>query len=327
MQELYPLKFQPIYKEKIWGGNKIAKKFARKNLPAGKIGESWELSAVEGDESIVTNGFLEGNSLSELVEIYMGDIVGDKVYEKFGSEFPLLIKFIEANDKLSLQVHPNDEVAIERHHSYGKTEMWYILDSEPEAELVYGFNQQTNREEFEKAIQSHSFERLLNVEKAQAGDVFFIPAGKLHALGSGLLVAEIQQTSDITYRVSDWDRTDEKGNSRELHLDLALDVIDYSAEKSGKIAYTKTKNHPNLLVESAYFKTKLLEFDQELSVDYNLIDSFVVYICIKGAAFIIQGSGKSTKIKAGETILIPADLKNFRLVPERPCSLIETFLP
>ena len=327
MQELYPLKFQPIYKEKIWGGNKIAKIFARKNLPAGKIGESWELSAVEGDESIVKNGYLEGNSLNELVEIYMGDIVGERVYEKFGSEFPLLIKFIEANDKLSLQVHPNDEVAMERHHSYGKTEMWYVLDSEPDAELVYGFNRPTSKDEFKEALESSNFNQLLNFEKTKTGDVFYIPAGKLHALGSGLMVVEIQQTSDITYRVSDWGRKDEAGMSRELHVDLALDVIDYAGEKSGKVTYSKTKNQPSLLVESAYFKTNLLEFDQELAVDYNLIDSFVVYICIKGTAFIIQSSGKSTKIQAGETILIPADLRNFRLVPEKPCSLIETYLP
>jgi Phosphomannose isomerase len=327
MQELYPLKFQPIYKEKIWGGNKIVKRFGRKNTSSEKIGESWELSAVEGDDSIVTNGYLEGNSLSELVEIYMGDIVGDKVYEKFGDEFPLLIKFIEANDKLSLQVHPNDEVAIERHHSYGKTEMWFVLDNEPDAELIYGFRAKTSKEEFRKALETNTFEKLLNIEKTQAEDVFYIPAGKLHALGRGLLVVEIQQTSDVTYRVSDWGRTDQNGKERELHIDLALDVIDYSAETTGKVPYKKNKNHPVLLVESSFFKTNLIEFDQELTIDYNLIDSFVVYICIKGTAFIVQDSGKSTKIKAGETILIPADLRNFRLIPEKPCSLIETYLP
>jgi len=239
MQELYPLKFQPIYKEKIWGGNKIVKRFGRKNTSSEKIGESWELSAVEGDDSIVTNGYLEGNSLSELVEIYMGDIVGDKVYEKFGDEFPLLIKFIEANDKLSLQVHPNDEVAIERHHSYGKTEMWFVLDNEPDAELIYGFRAKTSKEEFRKALETNTFEKLLNIEKTQAEDVFYIPAGKLHALGRGLLVVEIQQTSDVTYRVSDWGRTDQNGKERELHIDLALDVIDYSAETTGKVPYKK----------------------------------------------------------------------------------------
>ena len=327
MQELYPLKFQPIYKEKIWGGDRIHKKFHRKNVPAGKIGESWDLSAIEGSESIVKNGYLEGNSLNELVEIYMGDLVGEKIFEQFGPEFPLLIKLIEAKDLLSLQVHPNDEVAFDRHHSYGKTEMWYVIENEPEAKLISGFRKKTSEEEFKKALETNTVTELLNYEEAVAGDVFFIPAGQIHALGSNLLIAEIQQSSDITYRVSDWGRTDDNGQPRELHLDLALDVIDYSGESNGKINYTKEMNKSMPLVNSEFFTTNILEFDRDLVVDYNTLDSFVVYMCIKGSATIVQGGGEKTTIKGGETVLIPADLRNFTIRPERASLFLEIYIP
>lgn len=327
MQELYPLKFQPIYQEKIWGGGRISKKYHRKNVPEGKIGESWDLSAIEGNESIVKNGFLEGNSLNELVEIYMADLVGEKVFEQFGPEFPLLIKLIEAKDLLSLQVHPNDETAFDRHLSYGKTEMWYVIENEPGAQLISGFRRKTSEEEFKKALETDTFTELLNYQEAVEGDVFFIPAGQIHALGSNLLIAEIQQSSDITYRISDWGRTGDSGTPRELHIDLALDVIDYSADSTGKITYTKELNKPVPLVKSAYFTTNLLEFDKDLTVDYNIIDSFVVYMCIKGSAVIIQESGKKTTVKGGETVLIPADLRNFKIHPERATLFLEIYIP
>ena len=327
MQELYPLKFQPIYQEKIWGGNRISKKFHRKNVPDGKIGESWDLSAIEGNESIVKNGFLEGNSLNELVEIYMADLVGEKIYDQFGPEFPLLIKIIEAKDLLSLQVHPNDETAFDRHLSYGKTEMWYVIENEPGAQLISGFRKKTSEEEFKKALENNTYTELLNYTEAVEGDVFFIPAGQIHALGSNLLIAEIQQSSDITYRISDWGRVDSNGNPRELHLDLALDVIDYSAESSGKIKYSRELNKSVSLVESAYFTTNVLEFDKDLVIDYNTIDSFVVYMCIKGSATIIQESGEKTTIKGGETVLIPADLRTFTIHPERATIFLEIYIP
>lgn len=327
MQELYPLKFKSVYKEKIWGGERIAKKYHRKEVPSGKIGESWDLSAVEGSESVVKNGFLEGNTLNELVEIYMADLVGEKVYEQFGPEFPLLIKLIEANDLLSLQVHPNDEVAFDRHHSYGKTEMWYVIENEPEAKLISGFKRKTTADEFKKSIETNTVTDLLNYEEAVEGDIFFIPAGQIHALGSNLLIAEIQQSSDITYRVSDWGRTDDNGNPRELHLDQALDVINYDSMSSGKVSYTKEMNKSIPVVESEYFTTNVLEFDRDLVVDYHTLDSFVVYMCIKGSATIIQRGGGRTTIKGGETVLIPADLRTFTIHPERASLFLEIFIP
>jgi len=327
MQELYPLKFQPIYKEKLWGGDKIGRKFHRKDIPAGKIGESWDLSAIEGNESVVKNGFLEGNTLTELVEIYMADLVGEKVFEQFGTEFPLLIKLIEAKDLLSLQVHPDDETAFDRHHSYGKTEMWYVIENEPEAKLISGFKRKTTSDEFQKSLANNTFQELLNYEEAVTGDVFYIPAGQIHALGSNLLIAEIQQSSDITYRVSDWGRTDDNGIPRELHLEQALDVIDYSGENNGRVAYQKEMNKSLPVVESPFFTTNVLEFDRNLIVDYNTLDSFVVYMCIKGSATIVQHGGGRTTIKGGETVLIPADLRSFTIKPERASLFLEIFIP
>ncbi len=327
MQELYPLKFQSVYKEKIWGGGRIAKKYHRKGVPAGKIGESWDLSAIEGSESIVKNGFLEGNTLNELVEIYMADLVGEKVYDEFGSEFPLLIKLIEANDLLSLQVHPNDEVAFDRHHCYGKSEMWYVIESSPDAKLITGFKKKITPAEFKESIENNTITEILNYEEAAEGDIFYVPAGEIHALGSGLLIAEIQQSSDITYRVSDWGRTDDSGNSRELHLDQAIDVINYEKKESSKISYSKELNKSVPVVESEYFTTNVLEFDRNLAVNYHSLDSFVVYLCVKGSAIIIQDGGERTTIKGGETVLIPADLRTFTIQPERKTLLLEIFIP
>jgi len=226
MEGLYPLKFTPIYKDKIWGGNKIKSVLNKDFGGLPNCGESWELSGVDGNVSVVSNGYLAGNTLEELLEVYMGDLAGDEVYEHFGNEFPLLIKFIDANDDLSIQVHPNDEMAAERHNSYGKTEMWYVLQADKGSKLQSGFNQQVDQEKYLEKLEKTELTDILNFEEVTAGDVFFIPAGRVHAIGRGILLAEIQQTSDITYRIYDYDRRDDKGNPRELHTDLALDAID-----------------------------------------------------------------------------------------------------
>jgi len=315
MEGLYPLKFTPIYMDKIWGGNKIKtilnKDFG--NLP--NCGESWEISGCEGHVSIVSNGDLAGNSLEELVEVYMGDLVGDQVFENFGIEFPLLIKFIDANDDLSIQVHPGDEMAMERHNAAGKTEMWYVLQADKGSKLQAGFNQQVDQEKYLEKLGQLELTDILNFEEVTSGDVFFIPAGRIHAIGKGILLTEIQQTSDITYRIYDYDRRDNKGNLRELHTELALDAIDYTLYPEYKTKYQAKLNESVGLVKCNYFTTNLLELNQTIEKDYNKLDSFVIYIGLEGELQIETDSG-SESLKKGETILIPASIENVQLKPK-----------
>ncbi|OFX32065.1 MAG: mannose-6-phosphate isomerase [Bacteroidetes bacterium GWA2_32_17] len=322
---LYPLKFKPIYKDKIWGGNKL-KTILNKDFGAlPNCGESWELSGVEGDVSVVANGFLEGNTLSEIIEIYMSDLLGEKVYEKFGIEFPLLIKFIDANDVLSIQVHPDDKLAVERHHAFGKTEMWYIIQADEGAELISGFNKTINKEIYLKHLEDKTLKNILNVEKVKSGNVFFIPAGRVHAIGSGILLAEIQQTSDVTYRIYDWDRLDAQGNSRELHTELALGAINFEHCKNPRENYKANKNVSSNVVECEYFTTNIIELDKPLQKDYNNIDSFVIYMCLEGNVSICYNE-KIETLKIGETILIPAELKELTLQPIKNAKVLEVYI-
>lgn len=324
--QLYPIKFKPILKEKIWGGQKLST-FLNKDIShLPNCGESWEISGVPGDVSVVANGFLEGNSLEELIEVYMGELVGDRVYEKFGFEFPLLIKFIDANDVLSIQVHPDDATAKERHNAYGKTEMWYVIQADKGSELISGFNQKVDKETYLKYLEQKKLREILNVEKVKEGDVFFIPSGRVHAIGAGVLLAEIQQTSDITYRICDWDRVDENGEGRELHTDLAVDVIDYSLYDSYRTSYGWIKNNNVQLETCQYFTTNLLEIDRTINRDYNLIDSFVVYICLDGELNIEYGGEENCIVRKGETVLLPADLKTISLIPEKSAKLLEVYI-
>jgi len=325
MEELYPLKFKEIFKEKIWGSNKLNKLLKKTTDLDKKIGESWEISAVKDNISEVSNGFLAGNNLQEIIEIYMGSVVGEKVYEKFGIEFPLLIKFIDANDVLSIQVHPDDKIAKKRHKAYGKTEMWYIIDAEKDSELISGFNKKTNKDEYNKTLLSGNLKSILNFEKVNKNNVFFIPAGRIHAIGKGIVLAEIQQTSDITYRIYDWGRLDNDGNLRELHTELALDVIDYEYYKNYKTKYKYHKNKTSNIVESEYFKTNILEFDEVIKKDYNLLDSFVIFMCLEGN-FDIEYNKNIENCKKGETILIPAELKNINLIPKIKSKIIEVYI-
>jgi len=229
MSHLYPLKFKPIFKDKIWGGNKIKTLLNKDFSPLPNCGESWEISGVQDEISVVSNGFLIGNNLQELIEIYMGDLVGDQVYQKYGIEFPLLIKFIDAHDDLSIQVHPNDKLAMQRHNAYGKTEMWYIIDADRGAKLISGFNTEVTKDAYIKHLENNTLNLILNYEEVKAGDVFFMPAGRVHAIGKGILLTEIQQTSDITYRIYDYNRKGTDGKPRELHTSLALDAIDFKS--------------------------------------------------------------------------------------------------
>ena len=314
MEGLYPLKFTPIYMDKIWGGNKIKtllnKDFG--NLP--NCGESWEISACEGHISVVSNGDLAGNSLEELIEVYMGDLVGDQVFENFGIEFPLLIKFIDATDDLSIQVHPGDEMSMERHSAAGKTEMWYVLQADQGSKLQSGFNQTVDQEKYLEKLEQLELTEILNFEEVTAGDVFFIPAGRIHAIGKGILLTEIQQTSDITYRIYDYDRRDTKGNPRELHTELALDAIDWELHPEYKTKYQPKLNESVGLAKCKYFTTNLLELNQPIEKDYNKLDSFVIYIGLEGKLQIDTDSGSET-LQKGETILIPASIENVQLKP------------
>jgi mannose-6-phosphate isomerase len=326
MSELYPLKFEPILKDKVWGGNALANHYNKKAGKLPNIGESWEISGVQGNLSVVSNGFLAGNNIEELIEVYMGDITGDSIYEKFGNEFPLLIKFIEAKEDLSVQVHPGDAMAKERHKAYGKTEMWYILESENNAKIYTGFREGVTKEMYEEAVKNGNVTDLLNTERAEKGDAFFTPAGRVHAIGAGTVLLEIQQTSDITYRISDWNRKSTGPSKRELHLDLALDAIDFSeTSKRGKIRKAVEINKTQNLVSCEYFNTSLLQFDRKIDKEFYFNDSFVIYICLEGE-FNLNWDGSSEKIFRGETVLLPAMIKEISLVPDGEVKIIEVFI-
>jgi len=322
---LYPLKFSPILKDKIWGGTKLKSLF-NKSAETDKLGESWELSGYEGDESVVTNGYLAGNNLTELIEIYMGELIGDTIFDEYGLAFPLLFKLIDANENLSIQVHPNDETAAERHNSYGKTEMWYVVDADPGSELIIGFSDDCSRETYLNAMSEDKVEDLLLKVPVTKGDVFFIPAGRVHAIGKGVVVAEIQQSSDITYRIYDYKRKDDNGNERELHTEQALDVINFEASREPKTVYTPILNETTPLVTCDYFTTNMLRFDKRLERRYSTIDSFVSYMCLEGN-FSIEFEGDITIISKGDTVLIPASIDELSLIPDGEVTLLEVYVP
>ena len=257
----------------------------------------------------------------------MGDLVGDKVYNKFGLDFPLLIKFIDASDKLSVQVHPDNKLAFERHNSYGKTEMWYIIHAEKDAELISGFNHEMDKEHYVHHLNKNEITQTLNFEKVKQGDVFFIPSGRVHAIGSGIVLAEIQQTSDITYRIFDWDRKDDNGNFRELHTDLAVDAIDFKKYDNYKTEYKSEKNLSSEIIKCQYFQTNILEFDRSIEKNYNWLDSFVIYICLEGEFEIIYNESDKLNVKKGETVLLPAVFEHLKLNPVGTSKLLEVYIP
>ncbi|MEM9833019.1 MAG: type I phosphomannose isomerase catalytic subunit [Bacteroidota bacterium] len=326
MTELYPLKFRTIYKDKIWGGEKIKTVLGKDFAPLPNCGETWEISGVTGNISEVAEGALAGKNLQEILATYQGKLVGDWVYQKYGNEFPLLIKFIDANDDLSIQVHPDDELAQQRHNSFGKTEMWYIMQADKEAQLTVGFNQPMSREKYLDAFEDGKLMSILNEEDVQAGDVYFLPAGRVHSIGKGILLAEIQQTSDVTYRIYDFDRRDDKGNTRELHVEQALDAIDYQEYDEYKTLYEKRENEVVDVVEAPYFVTSRLQFTENTSRDYADRDSFTIYVCVDGEAD-IYSDGKSYPIKKGEACLLPASVKHVELVTSEGFTLLESYVP
>ncbi|WP_133673540.1 type I phosphomannose isomerase catalytic subunit [Maribacter caenipelagi] len=308
---MHPLKFRPILKERLWGGTKLKEVFG-KPIESDITGESWELSTVKGDISVVANGSLEGKSLQDLIDSNAEELLGKSVVERFGKEFPILIKFIDAKQDLSIQLHPNDALAKERHDSFGKTEMWYIMDADPKAELIVGFNKDVTKEEYAESIDNDTLLDLLNYEQVKEGDTFFINTGKIHAIGAGVMLAEIQQTSDVTYRVFDFNRKDKEGNLRELHTDLALDAVDYEKKDDFIVSYDKAKNEVNTMVDCPYFKTNFIELTENLDLDTTQRDSFTIFMCVGGEAKISTAVGE-VSIKSGETALLPASTQKISL--------------
>ena len=325
MTELYPFKFEPILKDKIWGGARL-RDVLKKSSASSNCGESWEISAVQDNISIVTNGYLAGNELQELIEVYMSDLVGDSIYERFGIEFPLLVKFIDANEDLSIQVHPDDALAEQRHQAFGKTEMWYIVGSDSGARLISGFNRELNEKVYLEHLDNKTLPEILNFEETAPGDVFFVPAGRVHAIGPGILLAEIQQTSDITYRIYDWDRMDKEGKGRELHTDLALKAIDYKHYETYRTHYEPELNRTSQIADCPYFTTNVLQFDHRVEKDLNFIDSFVIYMCLEGLFDLRYSDSEFITIATGETVLVPAMITSIELIPKESSKVLEVFI-
>ena len=315
----YPIQFQPILKERIWGGSKLQS--LGKELSHDNIGESWEISMIDTDINIVTNGIYKAKSLAELIDLYPNEILGTKVYQKYGKQFPLLFKFLDAKTDLSIQLHPNDELAKKRHNSFGKTEMWYVMQADDNARIILGFKEDSSPEEYLDHLKNKTLPSVLQEYYVKKGDVFFIETGTIHAIGGGILLAEIQQTSDITYRVYDWDRVDDNGNERELHVDLALDAIDYN-KKDPKIEYIKINDDSVKLVDCPFFTTNIVSLTSSYQITKNN-DCFLVYICTEGNAVLVTNDERF-EIKQGETILVPAQLNNFAL--QGNATLLEVFI-
>ncbi len=309
MAKLYPLKFTPILKERVWGGDSIIREMGKESESVNPIGESWEISGVQDDVSLVSNGFLTGNDLNDLVEIYLGELTGDSLYERYGNEFPILVKILDIRDNLSLQIHPDDATAMERHNSYGKTECWYILDASPDAKIYLGLNRELSAKEFYDKCMNETIQDALNIIKPEKGDLIYIKPGTLHAATGGILVAEVQQVSDVTYRVYDWGREHNPKTAREMHLDLAIDCIDYKKTSPDSLI-SKDGN-----TENPYFKISRIKISNLCLKESYLFESFIIYFCTDGEC-IIKGGGVSEMIKKGENILIPAAMGEYTLEGE-----------
>ena len=322
---MYPLKFEPILKQTLWGGDKIIS-FKQLNDTRTEVGESWEISAVEGSESIVAEGPDKGMTLTEVLSKYREELLGEANYARFGVKFPLLVKFIDARQDLSIQVHPSDELAKKRHNSMGKTEMWYVIGADKGAKLRSGFSEQITPKEYKDRVDNNTITEVLQEYDIQPGDVFFLPAGRVHSIGAGAFIAEIQQTSDVTYRIYDFDRKDAKGNARELHTDLAREAINFEVLDDYRTQYDVVENEPIELVACPYFTTSLYDMTEEITCDYSELDSFVIFVCVEGSCTLYDNEKNEVSFKAGETVLMPASIQEVTIVPNGKVKLLETYV-
>ena len=323
---MYPLKFKTIFKDKIWGGQKIKTVLEKDFGTLPNCGETWEISGVDENVSVVAEGPWAGQDLKALIRQHQGQLVGNRIYQQFGDRFPLLVKFIDANADLSIQVHPDDELARQRHNSFGKTEMWYIFQADPGASLISGFNQPLSQKKYLEYFEEGKLMDILNREPVQDDDVFFLPAGRVHTIGKGLLLAEIQQTSDITYRIYDFDRRDDQGNTRELHVEEALGAIDYQHYDHYKSQYEARQNEPVLLASCPYFETYRLDYTQGTTRNYADRDSFTIYVCTEGEAT-LHHDDQPYAIKKGDAYLIPASVPEITITTDRGFNMLESFVP
>ena len=324
---MYPLKFEPILKQTLWGGDKIIP-FKHLNETLPNVGESWEVSAVEGSESVVANGTDKGYTLPEMVRKYKEELVGEANYARFGNKFPLLIKFIDAKLDLSIQVHPGDELAKKRHNSFGKNEMWYVIAADKGAKWISGFAEEITPKEYKDRVHNGTFAEVLQTCAIEPGDVFYVPAGRVHGIGAGAFVAEIQQTSDITYRIFDYNRKDKDGKSRELHTSQAMDAINFSdVQDDFRTEYERVQNEPVEMVASPYFTTSVYDMTEEITCDYSELDSFVIFICVEGSCRLTDDNQNEITLRAGETVLLPAAVQEVTIVPEgQRVKLLETYV-
>lgn len=320
---MQPIKFNPLLKSTLWGGNKIIP-FKHLDSNQENVGESWEISGVPNNETIVSDGELKGQKLNDVVATLKDKLVGTANYKRFGNKFPLLIKFIDARQDLSIQVHPTDEIAKQQGKERGKTEMWYIMDSDADAKLYSGLKMQITPEQYKEMVENDTICDALAQYKVKADDCFFLPAGRIHAIGTGCFLAEIQQTSDVTYRIYDFKRKDKDGNYRQLHTQEASECINYNVEKDYRTEYTPKKNEGVNLVNCPYFNTAVYDLDEPMTLDYSELDSFVILIAIKGEGTIKDNEGNETSLKVGETILIPATTLSLKV--EGTVKFLETYV-
>lgn len=316
-------KFKPLLMQSLWGGEKIIP-FKHLDSDLTNVGESWEISGVKNNETVVDGGEYDGTPLNVLVERFGPKLVGQDNYERFGNEFPLLIKFIDARDDLSIQVHPTDEIALRQGRRRGKTEMWYLMSSDKGAKLYSGLKKKITPEEYAAMVENDTICDALAQYEVKEDDVFFLPAGRIHAIGAGCFLAEIQQTSDVTWRIYDFKRKDKDGNYRELHTKQAAEAINYNVEKDYRTNYLPEKNQGVNLVSCPYFNTAVYDLNEPMTIDYSELDSFVILIGLSGEGTVTDAKGNTTSLKAGETILLPAT--NAQVKVEGTVKFLETYV-
>lgn len=297
--------FEPVFKSVLWGGTRIAE-FKGIASQGDHIGESWELSPMPGNESVVAEGPFKGQTLPQLLGEHGREIMGERLFERYADRFPLLIKFIDSTQDLSIQVHPDDALAAERHNSLGKTEMWYSVLPTPTAYLYAGFNQEMTPEKFRAKVADSTIVEALTKYYTKPGDLFFLPAGRVHAIGEGNFVLEIQEASDITYRIYDYNRRDAQGNLRQLHVDESVDAITYNDTTQEVKNVTAAPGTQATLEDCDYFTTTLINVEGSYTLPLAERDSFTVLISTKGNLKVTDTEGRTTALAQGQTVLVPA---------------------